>query len=667
MARRLLIVDHYDSPAFGRAALQAEAGEPWDVFLLGRSPEWFAWRHPETVARLRGCRLLDAAPVVADAHALVNEFVVRTSERLPHLDLGGRTLLDLCRGPRVNGWWFLQTAEKGPYRTPLIGQLYRVALARLMAEHSHAAEVWFSIREEALARALASGITSDSGWTMTETAPAQPCPRLERHPFVRLGLMVSRALGRFALTRAFCVGLESPPGRSAGGTGRWAFTVFPSWWARASSSTPGDRFLTHVREAGFEGYFAWLTEPLFLWRHGSAVRLAARSLRLVALQRFLSLGDALTIISPARFRRLWVYERRMRNSLRLDFLGCNVGPLFGSDISRSLSSQEPIQDELLSRALGRAAERHAPGLVVYRAEFQPIESAVLTGLRGRAKTIGFHHHPFGRNYPQMHFTSAQIRESTTEVPHPDVRPLPDGVIAIGPALARNLSDGGYPSDRVRVCGPQRYGPLTAYRSRPVPAPVLRQRLGLPATVLVVFVSLAIVEADTEALFGALVAACGDTDDIQFVIKTHPNRPDGDPALHATLESLGRARARLMPDRGSMYDYIAAADCMLCIGSMIAFEAMALGIMPIVFDNPSTYASVSLAAYEEGLFNVRNARELREAIEEVRLGSDRTRDKRQRWPDLLAGVLGDLERPLVTQMHEALRGFQPDAPAGAVQS
>jgi hypothetical protein len=207
----------------------------------------------------------------------------------------------------------------------------------------------------------------------------------------------------------------------------------------------------------------------------------------------------------------------------------------------------------------------------------------------------------------------------------------------------------------------------AYRARQPDRAVLRERLALTAQGVVVFVALAIVEADTEALFGALVEGCRDLGDVQLVVKTHPNRPKGDPALHATLDALGRARATTMPDSGSMYDYIAAADCMVCIGSMIAFEAMALGIMPIVFDNPSTYGSVSLAAYEEGVFNVRNAPELRAAVDEVRRDSPAARAKRARWPELLDRVLGDLERPLGLQMTDALARLDVPAPAGTAKS
>jgi len=100
--------------------------------------------------------------------------------------------------------------------------------------------------------------------------------------------------------------------------------------------------------------------------------------------------------------------------------------------------------------------------------------------------------------------------------------------------------------------------------------------------------------------------------------------------------------------------------MVCIGSMIAFEAMALGIMPIVFDNPSTYGSVSLAEYEPALFIVRNAAELHGAIEDVRTDAARARAKRAEWPAMLADVMGDLDAPIAPQLDAALDAFDRTA-------
>ncbi|OFW09492.1 MAG: hypothetical protein A3H96_03980 [Acidobacteria bacterium RIFCSPLOWO2_02_FULL_67_36] len=660
MRHRLLIVDDYSSPAFDQASASAVGGDRWDLFLLGGSPDWFRWRHPEQLRKLPGCRVVDAARLAAQAHASVGEFVVRLGATLPRLALGGETLFELLQERHGNAWWHLEASEKGPYRGPLIGQLYRLALLNAIAETDGYDEVWCSIRERVLADTLRATLETRPRWRMLDARPAPGPQRMEERPLLRHSLIAARALGRFLSIHVFTrwLGGRAKPPRT--GSGRWVFSVFPTWWADASTSQPRDRFLTNAADARLDGYFVWLAQPAVLWRHTRAVRDACASLHLVPLQRSLSLWDLLTVLSPRYFRRVLRFEKTMRPHLHVPFAGCDVGHLVGAEISRSLSAHEPLQNALVARALAKAADTVHPRLLLYRGESQPLESALLQGLAGKAKAIGFHHFPYAERHLPMQFTPQEVEESLQQPPSRVARPLPDGIVALGPALAANVARGGFPKDRVVVCGPQRYGPLFTYRRVMAPRQAIRRRLGLAADVFLIIVALAIVESDTEALFGSLIGGCPDLATLRVIIRTHPNRPHGDDALRGAIDALGQARAELMPVSANMYDYVAAASCMVCVGSMIAFEAIVLGIMPIVMDNPSTYGAVSLAQYEEGMFIVHNASELGAAIQHVRENSDECRRKREAWPALIEQVFGDSDQPLGAQLDRALDVFDPPA-------
>jgi hypothetical protein len=430
--------------------------------------------------------------------------------------------------------------------------------------------------------------------------------------------------------------------------------VFPAWWTNATGPDPRERFFSTTDRTNIAGYVALVTSPGSLWRHRRAVRRNALTHRIVMLQHFASVRDVLALLAPRRFRRLLSFQRIWRTKLKARFAGFEVGPLVARDITRSLSGGEPLQDLLLARWVRRAVHRLAPSMILYRAEYQPLENALLRGSHGQAARIGFVHFPFGENYLPTRFAPGEVSRHLERSGDPNCRPLPDGFLVSGEAIAEHVSATGFPRSRVAVCGPVRYEPLVRYRHAQPSRAELRGRLNLPVAATVVFVALAIVEADTEALFGALIEGCGaDAADLRFLVRTHPNRPAGDPALHTTLASLGTGRASLIPAGAAVYDYIAAADAMLCIGSMIAFEAMALGVMPIVFDNPATYGAVSLAEYSDALFVVRSASDLRAAIDDVVQGSPAAAAKRQAWPRQLARVLGDLERPAGEQFARAL--------------
>ena len=661
MTRRLVITDHYDSRAFEPAADGARGGDAVDVLLLGLSAEWFRWQHAQRAADLAACRLLDASALAEAAHANVRSFVVDFTARLPRLDLGGETLESLLREEDGNAWWYLETSEKGPYRGPLIAQLYALAVVRAAMDRERYDGISYCLRDDRLRDVLRA---ADQRPAFTEIQARRPRGRsIEDWPILRYCLHAALAAGRLAGAWALPRATAPPDGAMRGRT--LIFTAFPAWWTDAIGPAARERFFSAARRSEVGGYLALVTSPGTLLRHRAAVRRIAREHGMLFLQHFVSLRDAATICAPRRLRRLIAFERRWRAALRARFAGFEVGPLIARDITRSLSGGEPFQDVLLGRAARRAVTRLAPSAIVYRAEFQPSENALLRGTAGQATRIGFVHFPFGENYLPTQFAPGEVSGYLSRSADTDARPWPEGFITSGEALAEHLVAGGFPRERVALCGPLRYEALIRYREATPRRPELRARLALPAHATIVLVALAIVEADTEALFGALVDACGRIPgDLHLLVRTHPNRPAGDPALATTLAALGAGRASLVSPGASVYDYIAASDAMVCIGSMIAFEAMALGVMPIAFDNPATYGAVSLAEYREGLFVVRSGSELRAAIQDVIDGAPAAGERRRAWPRLLRRVLGDLDRPPAGQFAKAIAALSGQ-PARAV--
>ena len=87
--------------------------------------------------------------------------------------------------------------------------------------------------------------------------------------------------------------------------------------------------------------------------------------------------------------------------------------------------------------------------------------------------------------------------------------------------------------------------------------------------------------------------------------------------------------------------------------MIAFEAIALWTLPVVFENSGSFAAPSLAEFEDGFLVARGSRSLAAALGEIRADGPLARAKRREWPSVLARVLGDLDAPLPEQMTSAL--------------
>lgn len=262
------------------------------------------------------------------------------------------------------------------------------------------------------------------------------------------------------------------------------------------------------------------------------------------------------------------------------------------------------------------------------------------------------HHPFGRYFLPMQFDPEQMMQFRAKRSAVD-RPMADAYLVCGAAGQRHLVDVGVPAEAIAACGPQRFRQLIEYRRRRDSREVVRERLGLPAGVPVFFVATAVLETDNDTLLAAVVDSCRSLPQYRLVIKPHPNFPDGDAAIKRTLADLGPDRASLLAPSVRMYDAIAAADGMVSTGSTIVFEAMALGVMPIAFENPGTFAASSVREFSDGLYAARSVDELRQAIEDVISGGAGLAARRRQWPRLIAEGLGDLESPLEGQLASAL--------------
>jgi glycosyltransferase involved in cell wall biosynthesis len=529
----------------------------------------------------------------------------------------------------------------------LISRLYQLARTRVAVNRGNYSQITIDIEDFPLRAAIAGAQdvspVVDVGQRRSRSLIASARRAL------RAALRIPQGIARLAGWRLVLVyaGWQLPelPDRPL-----LSYTHVPKWWTALSGVAPRDRFLPLAKCGGVDGYFAWLDAPSRLWRQREAIGRLIAAERLWPLQRAIRLRDAWMIARPARLgalARVWKWA----SGLDCRFLGFPVGPVIAEEVQRCLSSGELVQDTLVTAAVSRAVSQLKPRAIVYRAELATSEHALVAGAGGQTCTIGFIHYPFWENYLGMRFTAREKKKWLGTAVDGD-RPLPDAFICNGVLLARHLESDGVPRDRVALCGPQRLAGLVAFQQRARSRDDLRSALGFSGPAPIVFVALAVRERDTEALFAALFEALHGRGDVRLIIRTHPNRPTGDAALRAAIDALGPGRAHFVPDGADLYEWLALADVMVCIGSTVAFEAMALGIPAIVFQNPATFDVNGLNEYRDALFVVRDGRELGAALQAVFDGAASVEMKRRHWPETLDGVLGDRARPLGGQLSAA---------------
>jgi len=652
--RRLLISDSYDFSWLVAAQAASSRGDSWAILPLGLSHSAYEHRTREARAGLPDCVVVDVGDVAKEARRWVKDFVLEAFTRLPDREIGGESLYDLLQTPDGNQWWFLRTSEKNPIRDPLIDQLYRLAVVRSVSGASVYDEVWIAVEEVPLRNVLASSCGEETEVVVLTTTRRQHKWWWDKFPLVRYWIHAVRTLLDYLLVRLFLAWPVSTSPKATGG-GVLFFTMYPHWWLSPFSQDAQERFF--AAPAGVPGgqYLTWFVWPRQLWRNRHRVREAIGRHGMVPFQPYLRIRQASCVLSPWTFARIVRFHWRMRGALTMDFHGFEVGGLIAEDVSRSLTGSEFFVNTLLNKAarnLGRTSDARA---FVFRMEAQVDENALLMGVGDQISTVGFLHSPIIDHALPLHFAPGEMAERLRGHVASRVRPLPHGVLVCGPGVERRLSAEGFPGDRIALCGPQRHQSLMDRLREAEGREVARLELGLPAEAPIVVVALALLENETEALFRALMDALADgaIKGLRVIIKAHPNKLADEDALGEALAAMGPEKASVIPPGSDIYHYLTAADALVCIGSWIAFDAMALGVMPIVFEDPATFAATSMVSYEEGLFVARNGKELRTALADTMSDSEEARHKREVWSEMLSEVFGNLTRPLDEQLGDGL--------------
>lgn len=665
MSRRLLVLDHSDSSWLTPAQLTTDLSARWDVLLLGLDEAWFRERFAAQLTALGDWHVIDSREESEGAHRQVRAFLIPYVCQLPRTpNPKGGELGDSLVWPEAYWWWFLEISEKSPMRGGLVNELYTLALLRAVLQENAYEEMWLALKSKPLLDLFQQQAGVLPRLVVATTTPT-PTSALQRSGLM-YWLQALRTVLRLAMFRVVAA-LQSWPKPDPGCGSLLFFSIYPMWWLEPFSTHATERFFPDLPSEHDNvpvWYAVWLSLPLRkLWAERAAIGAAMRRQRMIPLQSFVSFRAAAKLLSPRAYWKLARFQRDCRRYLKGRFAGFDVSSLVLREIRRSIASSELSMDRLLVDALQRLSATTAVRAMIFRVECQPLERALIYGMRGRAATVGFWHSAItlGRNYLPFQFAPGEFEESLVGIDKKAL-PLPDAMLATGAICQETLERQGYPNRRIAVCGPTRHRELIEYRKTRQPRADIRSRLRLPLESTVIFVATSVVRTDSEALLWSLVTMAPDLATYRIVIKIHPATPLDPNVIAEVLESLGPDRALLFPRCANMYDYIAASDALLLTGSVIAFEAMALGIMPIVLENPTAFSASSLADFADACFVVRSAAELRQALRDTLLQSDEAEVKRRQWPTLLQRVFHDLESDPNQSLFAALERLDVTAPA-----
>lgn len=470
--------------------------------------------------------------------------------------------LRIYEGP-VSWWWYSPLSEMSPLRSRFIREVYWLMFVREVVAEHHITEIDWIGDDRTLADAAAS-MLGGLGVTVTTTITRRDWPGpVARAAAIRV-LFVLRHLLQWCLLRPFRNGPECQDASIA------FFSRYPVLWERTGAGRQErmfggvpDRLTRDGRRicylAAFAGDWRQLMRP-------GRLKQELRADRVVLVESYASLWDCLS--AYADWTGCLRYCRWIRQPAHAELAGIDVTALLRRAMHINALSAEIPFDRILAKSIAKCLAHHPRvETVCLPFEFQPMERAVSLGVASR-RVIGFQTGIYTSTQMGLGFSRDQVRVHADDA---ERAPLPDVILAYGDLPYRILVERAR-GTRVEKIGPLRYSELASARHRNGTATPAHR----PPKVLVAGSS----DADeTDFILRAVFDVCGNGADLHLLVKFH---------YHADLGSRLRTLGQRFPGvnytvhDSKLHDLIRSSAAVVCGGSSVSFEAMALGRMPLVF-------------------------------------------------------------------------------------
>jgi len=603
---------------------------------------------------------LDLVRYVDEAHAVVRAQYPAFIHRVVR-DAG---LLEIhAWAGSIAAYWLAPLSEKSPFRTPLIEDLYHLALIDAAVREHAPEELVVTTDDDALFRAVES-LGQQAGVHVARAGglAAASSPAMSRAPVRRVGPWL-RLLGRarragatvalIARRRAGLVREQWKTWRAlrgqaddvlAAGTRSprplvALYTRFPVLWDFAGDAPRERNFGTLPAFLASQGYdtvyAAVLSRPLSA-AEAPGVREEARRLRVVFLESLLSWREF--VLAYLDLGVLWRYLRwRVGPGRRVEarFAGWDVGALVLRACDRDfLGGVEIVTNLMKAHALRRFSRCYRPRAVFHPFEYQPMERALYAGVKSgapEATVVGLQTGMLSSNRASWFYADGEV-SMPGRLPARTAAPFPDFLAVYG-HLAHAVFARQCPPDRILLSGPIRYPGLWAKAAAPEAAEDTDR-----AGILVLGGPLA---GETRALLEAAVAVARQWPALSLIVKFHQHN-----AMHREWADIaqreGGTRYELF--EGDVTAVMPRCRVVLLPSSSTsaAVEAMAHGVMPVVLAEPVRYNVGPVADMQDGVFVCGDARALADAVRESLEETAGARMRRKTWPDVLERMAAPLD-------------------------
>jgi len=625
-----------------------------DVLGLGRDA--ISWRAElgAAIGDRSDVSLLDVEPWSDGVSQAVREFLIPLIYDMPETQgPDGCALADvLARPDGGNDWWYLEVSEKSPLRGSFVRSLYHLGLMQQAVTSTPYVRVVWQVSDARLRAAFLSAADAP-----VVDVPASPRYELAGSQSWRYWAQAVRAsvevLGIRLIAR-----LAKWPEQTRTGAAQ-IFTLYPHWWLRPYTGQDTDRFFPKIDTDRADlpiDYLTWWSGGLGeAWRSRHDARAVLIRERMTLLQRHVPLRVLMHLYSPRMFARLQRFRRRVARSPWPRFYGCDVRTLLDREIDRSIGSGELALDRMVEAAVSAVLTARPSQALLFRFEGQPLDRALTIAARGRTRAIGYWHSAIALcpNYLPFWFVPGALRPAAA-FGRIAPMPMPDAMLVTEQICEGTLTRQGFPAGRVARCGPVRHVEALLVANRGVTRAQWRQKHELPQDGTVLFVATSVVATDAMAMVTAVAAVLDDVPVRCVLVRVHPAMAVPDHVWSALERVVGPSNVRRVSSSEHLYELMAAADVVVTGGSTLAFEAMALGVMPVLFESSGDFSASAFGPFSHACFVVRNTATLSAALSAVVHRTPEWAHRVAEWPQLGDAVFGDPRADRAERFHSALR-------------
>jgi surface carbohydrate biosynthesis protein (TIGR04326 family) len=661
MHKRILVIsDRATGLWLEKAAPRCD--DHFAVLALGLNGESVWYLNQNKFDRIKSWEIVNLNAVAEAAQEKIRQFIPDFIYRFPKKEYSpGKNILRLFRLGKVNLWWFNKMSEKGAWGTRLIKRIYYIELIRRVFQRSSYQEIWVDLDDCLIVDALRKN--QNQLCPIKIIGQVNKKTKLGFFEFWRKLLLNNFLFQGFYLLRWWAIkGLRLTGIDKIDPKAVLFFTFYPFFWTKPARFGRKELFFQDLpgklKNKVPVYYATWLSLGLKeMWKNRKPIACDLKRLNMVMLESYLSFKDFILVFVDAinYVIKALVFSFAIYPKLKERFADLDVTNIVVDEFKRGFSSAEVITCLVMVRALRAAVRRTVPRALIYRVEFQPHERALIYATLGCCQTIAFQHQAIARNHLQYFFPREEMVAYYASKPYPDNLPLSNYYLVAGTYPFTTLKNDGFPEDVLAICGPVRYAGLVEYIKKRETKLALRHKYGFGERENIFFLASPVTREEVISLLLALLPALKEIQpEVLILIKSHPVVKFDDDIVQMINKILPTLKYKILSDDINTNDYLSLSDALILSGTTLGIEAICLGVLPLLFENYSTFSLNPLLEIKDACLCIKNAEEFKRAILAVVEKDEKTMAVRRHWPEAIRKLFYDIETDAGARFVEILQ-------------